>query len=189
MYSELTDEALTGLLKKNDPLALETLFSRYYKPLCQFCSVYTREYVIAEEIIANLFIKLWDSRQHAAILNIKSYLFVSAKNQAFNYNQKKKEPVDSIEDLNINQSALQDKNNPFKILSSRESYNCILNLIDTLPPGQRRILMMSHIDSLDNRQISDILGISVRTVDTTLYKSIRKLRLLLKDFRNSTLGT
>jgi len=189
MYSELTDEALTGLLKQNDPLALETLFGRYYKPLCQFCAVYTKEYVIAEEIIANLFIKIWDNRQDSDIVSIKSYLFVSAKNQALNYNRKKKEPVDSIEDLNISQSALQDRNNPFKILSSRESYNGILSLIDTLPPGQRQILLMSHIDSLDNRQISRILGISVRTVDTTLYKSIKKLRLLLKDFRNSTSGT
>jgi RNA polymerase sigma factor (sigma-70 family) len=189
MYPELTDEALMGLINKNDHLALETLFNRYYKSLCQFCAVYTKEYVIAEEIIANLFIKLWDNRRDAVILNIRSYLFVSAKNQALNYNQKKKDPVDSIEDLNIDQSIFQDRDNPFKILSGRESYDSILTVIDTLPPGQRQILLMSHIESLDKQQISNILGISVRTVDTTLYKSIRKLRLLLKDFRSSTSGT
>jgi RNA polymerase sigma factor (sigma-70 family) len=189
MYPELTDEALTDLLQHNDHLALETLFNRYYKPLCQFCAVYTREYVIAEEIIANLFIRVWDNRHDTVILNVKSYLFVSAKNQALNYLQKKKEPVDSIEDLDIDQSILQDRDNPFQILSSRESYQGILTVIDSLPPAQRQILLMSQIDSLDNRQISGILGISIRTVDTTLYKSIKKLRLLLKDFRRSTSGS
>lgn len=189
MYPILTDEALTDLLQENDHLALETLFHRYYNPLCQFCAVYTREYVIAEEIIANLFMKVWDSRHEAVILNIRSYLFVAAKNQALNYLQKKKEPVDSIEDIHIDHSALQDRDNPFKIMSSRESYNGILDVINTLPPGQRQILLMSHIDSLDNHQISSILGISVRTVDTTLYKTIKKLRLLLTDFRRSTSGT
>jgi RNA polymerase sigma-70 factor (family 1) len=188
MYPELTDEALTDLLQNNDHLALETLFKRYYKSLCQFCAVYTREYVIAEEIIANLFIKVWDNRHDSVILNIKSYLFISAKNQALNYLQKKKEPVDFIEDIHIDHSSLQDRDNPFKILSSRESCKDILTVIDSLPPGQRQILLMSRIDSLDNRQISRILGISVRTVDTTLYKSVKKLRQLLKDFRRSTSG-
>jgi len=188
MYPELSDEALTDLLQNNDHLALETLFNRYYKPLCQFSAVYTREYVIAEEIIANLFIKVWDNRHDAVVLNIKSYLFVAAKNLALNYLEKKKEPVDSIEEINTDHFTFQDGKNPFEILSSRESYDGILNVIDTLPPGQRQILLMSHIDSLDNRQISGILGISVRTVDTTLYKSIKKLRLLLKDFRRSAQG-
>jgi len=188
MYPQLTDEALTDLLHKNDHLALETLFNRYYKPLCQFCAVYTREYVVAEEIIANLFMRVWDNRQDAVILNIKNYLFVAAKNQALNYLQKKKEPVDSIEDISIDHSTLQDRDNPFKILSSRESYNSILHVIDTLPAGQRQILLMSHIDSMTNQQISGILGISVRTVDSTLYKTIKKLRLLLADFRRSTSG-
>ena len=188
MYPELTDEALTDLLQKNDHLALETLFNRYYKPLCQFCAVYTREYVIAEEIIANLFIRVWDNRQDAVILNIKSYLFISAKNQALNHLQKKKEPVDFIEDIQIDHYSIQDQHNPFQLMSSRESYKGILSIIDTLPPGQRQVLLMSHIDSLDNRQISGILGISVRTVDTTLYKSIKKLRLLLKDFRRPASG-
>lgn len=189
MYSELEDEALIGLLRENDHLALETLFTRYYKPLCQFCAVYTREYVIAEEIIANLFMKLWDNREDANVLNVKSYLFVSAKNLALNYIQKKKDPVDSLEELNTDQVMVYDRDNPFKILSGRESYDSILTVIDTLPTSQRQVLLMSHIENLGKEEISRILGISIRTVETTLYKSIKKLRLLLKGFYNSTSET
>jgi RNA polymerase sigma-70 factor (family 1) len=188
MDPALTDEQLIELLKQNDHLALETLFNRYYKALCQFCAVYTKDYIAAEEIIANLFMKLWDNRSDVSILNVKSYLFVSAKNLALNYNQKKKDPVDSIEDVEIEQHLFQDRDTPFKILSGRESYNNILKVIDTLPESQRQVLLMSHVDHIDKHEISKILGISVRTVETTLYQSIKKIRLLLKGFHSSTSG-
>lgn len=189
MYPALTDEALMGLLKQNDHLALETLFHRHYKPLCQFCTVYTRDYTVAEEIIANLFMKLWDNRNDALILNVKSYLFVSAKNLSLNYNQKRKAPVDSMEDVEIGQHIIHDRDTPFKILSGRESYNRILAVIDTLPASQRQVLLMSRIENLDKQEISRVLGISVRTVETTLYQSIKKLRLLLKGFHNFIPGS
>lgn len=187
MYPALTDEALMGLLQQSDPVALETLFNRYYKTLCQLCTVYTKDYTVAEEITANLFIKLWDNRD-TAILNVKSYLFVAAKNLSLNHIQKKKDPVHSIEDINLQNYVLKDRDNPFKILSGRESYNKILSLIDTLPASQRQVLLMSRIDNLDKNEIAKVLGISVRTVETTLYQSIKKLRQLLKGQHNFTSG-
>lgn len=185
MYPALTDEALMGLIQQSNPVALETLFNRYYKTLCQLCTVYTKDYTVAEEITANLFIKLWDNRD-TAILNVKSYLFVAAKNLSLNHIQKKKDPVHSIEDIYLQGHMLKDRDNPFKILSGRESYNKILNLIDTLPASQRQILLMSRIDNLDKNEIAKVLGISVRTVETTLYQSIKKLRQLLKGQHNFT---
>jgi len=180
MYPALTDEALMGLIQQSNPVALETLFNRYYKTLCQLCTVYTKDYTVAEEITANLF------NRDTAILNVKSYLFVAAKNLSLNHIQKKKDPVHSIEDIDLQSHMLKDRDNPFKILSGRESYNKILNLIDTLPASQRQVLLMSRIDNLDKNEIARVLGISVRTVETTLYQSIKKLRQLLKGQHNFT---
>jgi RNA polymerase sigma-70 factor (family 1) len=186
MYPELTDEALTDLLRRDDPLALETLFNRYYKSLCQFCTIYNKDYEAAEEIIADLFIQLWDTRRDNSIIKIKSYLFVSAKNLSLNYKQKKKDPVSSIEDLESTQHIFQDVVTPFNILSGRESYDKIFALIDLLPVRQREVLLLSRIDDLSKNKISELLGISVRTVETTLYQSIKQLRQLLKDSRHFT---
>jgi len=187
MYPELTDEALTDLLRKNDPLALETLFNRYYKSLCQYCAVYTGDYEVSEEIIADLFIRLWDNRKESIILNIRSYLFISAKNRSLNHKQKKKEPVFSIDEIDTGH-IFQDSETPFHILSGRESYQRILRLIDLLPLRQREVLLMSRIESMDKNRISEVLGISVRTVETTLYQAIKQLRVLLKEPFNFTSG-
>jgi len=186
MYLKLTDEELTDLLRKNDSVALETLFNRYYKPLCHFCAVYTKDYEAAEEIIADLFIKIWDGRSDSSILNIKNYLFTSARNLSINYNQKKKDPVDSIEDISFQNHIFEDTHTPFRILSGTESVSKILRLIDKLPERQREILLMSRIDQVDKRKISEVLGISIRTVETTLYQSIKELRRMLKDSANLT---
>lgn len=189
MYLSFTDETLMELLQKDDQLALETLFKRYYKILCQFCTVYTKDSSVAEEIIANLFIKLWESKTDVQILNVRSYLFTSAKNLSLNFIQKKKEPIYSIEDTSVEQHLMQDTNTPFKILSGRESCNNIFSLIDVLPPAQRQVLLMSRIDGIGKEEIAGILGISVRTVETTLYQSIKKLRLLLKHSANFNAGS
>lgn len=186
MYPELTDEALTDLLRRNDPVALETLFNRYYKSLCQFCTVYTKDYEASEEIIADLFIRLWDNREDTQITRVKSYLFVSAKNSSLNYTRKKKDPVDSIEDLGTDQHLFQDIKTPFHILSGRESYQKIISTIELLPDRQREVLLLSRIDHVDKNRVAELLGISVRTVETTLYQAIRQLRQLLKDSRNFT---
>lgn len=183
MYVGYTDEVLTDLLKKDDARALESLFERYYAPLCQFCTVYTKDYNVAEEIIADLFIKLWDNRQSTDIQKIKNYLFVSARNLSLNHKQKKKQPVDSFEDINLQQHLLQDTDTPFKILANRESDQQILAIVNTLPARQREVLLMSRIDNIDKHTIADVLAISVRTVETTLYQATIQLRQLLKEAR------
>lgn len=189
MYLPLTDDALMCLLKENDHLALETLFNRYYKGLCRFCALYTNNMEVAEEIIADLFIKLWDNRGTVTIMNVKGYLFISAKNLSLNYNQKKKPPVDFLEEMEIKQPMALDANTPFKIISGRESYNQIMRVIDTLPSSQRKVLLMSRIDNLEKHEIARILDISVRTVETTLYQAIKKMRTLLPGPHNFITGT
>jgi RNA polymerase sigma-70 factor (family 1) len=188
MHLSLTDEELMEQMRQNDAKALEVLFNRYYKQLCQFCSVYIKDDAIAEEVVANLFIKVWDNRTEVRILNVKKYLFSAVKNLSLNQLQKKKEAMQSIEDEDVCNTLLQDTNTPFKILSGRESYNKILSLIDTLPQAQRQVLLMSRVDDMCKHQIAGILNISVRTVETTLYQSIRKLREMLKEAPNFTTG-
>ncbi|MEO7212976.1 sigma-70 family RNA polymerase sigma factor [Mucilaginibacter sp.] len=180
MYLSFTDEALMDCIQQGDAQALEVVFNRYYRQLCQFCAIYIKDSDVAEEVIANLFMKVWDNRADSRILNVKSYLFAAAKNLSLNYIQKKKEPVHFIEDADISQQLLQDTNTPFKILSARESYNKILALINLLPPGQRQVLLMTRVDGLCKHEVAGLLGITVRTVETTLYQSLKKLRELIK---------
>jgi RNA polymerase sigma-70 factor (family 1) len=188
MRTEITDEALAERLKHDDHAALKILFDRHYRTLCGVCAVYTKDHEAAEEIVTDLFMRIWDNRHSSTIQNVKGYMLVSVRNLSLNYNRTKKEPVQLIEDLESAFDSIPEKRTPYHILSGRESYRTILQVIDTLPPVQRQVLLMSRVDNLSKHEIAQTLDISVRTVETTLYQSLQKLRSLLKGSRNFTSG-
>jgi len=178
-YDNLSDEELLALLHQDDTLSLQTIFNRYYKSLCQFSSIFTKEITTSEVIIADLFIKIWDNRRQLEIRLLKPYLFQSAKNLTLNYLQKRKDPIDLTATMTLHESVRSEHLNPFEILTNRESQQRILSLIDLLPQRQREVLLMSRIQQIDKTNIAPLLGITVRTVETTLYQAIKSLRDLL----------
>ncbi|WP_316843720.1 RNA polymerase sigma factor [Pedobacter psychrodurus] len=181
VYLSKSDEDLMSLLANQDSLALETLFNRYYPALCKFTSIYIKDYNKAEELIADLFMKLWDKRNELQIKSIKKYLFTAAKNLAFNEIQRVKLHILSINDHADTLDYPDTYLNPHEQLTSRESYSEIIGLINLLPDRQREVLLMSRIDLLEKNIIADLLGITVRTVETLLYQAVKNFRLLTID--------
>ncbi|WP_276089753.1 sigma-70 family RNA polymerase sigma factor [Pedobacter sp. JY14-1] len=188
MYAQHTDEVLADLLRKDDVMALETLFTRYYRQLCQFCNIYTRDYPAAEELVADIFIRIWDSRKNREIGKPKEYLFVAAKHSSLNYLQKLKAVPGPAEQLDDDAMFPQDNHTPFHILAGRESYREIFSVIDKLPARQREVLLMSRIENIEKSRIADLLGITVRTVETLLYQSVKQLRQQLRDPQDQRSG-
>ncbi|WP_316803555.1 RNA polymerase sigma factor [Pedobacter nototheniae] len=180
-YLSKSDEDLMAVLGSGDSLALETLFNRYYPALCKFTSIYIKDYSKAEELIADLFMKLWDKKSMLQIKSLKQYLFVSARNLALNEIQRAKINIFSLNDQDESFMLPDTHLNPHDLLASRESYKEILALINQLPGRQREVLLMSRVDLLEKNNIAGILGISVRTVETLLYQAVKNFRLLVSN--------
>ena len=150
-------------------------------PLCKFLSIYIKDESLTEELIADLFLKLWNNKADYQIRNVKSYLFIAARNMALNQIQKKVSPLRFVDSLEDYHEVLQHDNSPFNIIKQKESLKEILGLIEKLPARQKEILLMSRIEGLEKDKIADILGISVRTVETTLYTAIKEVRVLISN--------
>ncbi|KIA96420.1 hypothetical protein OC25_01285 [Pedobacter kyungheensis] len=180
-YISKSDEELVSLLISEDSLALETLFNRYYPALCKFTSIYIRDYNKAEELIADLFMKLWNKRNELQVKSIKKYLFASAKNLSFNEIQRVKLNTLSLNEHEDSLNYPDTYLNPHDLLASRESYTEIMDLIHLLPGRQREVLLMSRIELLEKNMIAEILNISVRTVETLLYQAVKNFRYLATD--------
>ncbi len=177
----LTDEELLGLIKSHDPNAIKCLFEKYYSPLCKFLSIYLKDDALTEELIADLFLKLWNNRENYKMSIVKSYLFIEARNMALNQIQKRSSPLHFVDSLENYQEVLQHDNTPFNLIRQKEKYDEILALINKLPTRQREILLMSRIEGMEKEKIAEILGISVRTVETTLYTAIKEVRILISN--------
>ena len=82
----MTEEKLLKSIKQDDKTAFEAVFRSHYSDLCKFCVKYVRDEIIAEEIVQEVFINIWDRRSVLKInTSVKAYLFTAVRNRSFNY--------------------------------------------------------------------------------------------------------
>src|SRR5688572_17570559 len=82
-------KALLGRISNNDQKAFGILFQMFYKRLLNFAFQYVRTKEISEEIVSDVFIKLWNKRAEITKIETpEAYLFISVKNGCLNYLEK-----------------------------------------------------------------------------------------------------
>ncbi len=174
-YSD--DETIRGL-KQDDQQMLKYLFDVYYEKLVFYSLTYVIRKEIAEEIIQELFVRIWENRKSLLITkSCKAYLFTSARNSSINYLRSKYARIPFISLSNIiekpERSTVEDK------LVESELKAMIQHSIDTLPPKCRIIFNLSRNSDLSNQEIANILGISTKTVDTQIRIAVIKMKRAL----------
>ena len=156
-----------------DKDAFERLFHRYYPMVLNFVKGIVKNYVVAEDIAQNTFVKLWLNRFSLQPgLSLKNYLCVLSRNESINFLRSAKEHNMSIVQ---NDSYAQ---NPTieELLSFSETNNMIRTQIDALPPQRRAVFMMSRYEHMSNMEIAVKLNLSVRTVEKHIELAIKDLR-------------
>ncbi|TXE06102.1 RNA polymerase sigma-70 factor [Seonamhaeicola algicola] len=166
------DEILFECVKKDNQQALEQLFQKYYFNLCLYAKNYVGSSDLAEEVVADVFFKIWQNRKTLCITtSLKSYLYVATKNLAINVVHKTKVDVlkQQITDVNSNYSHL----NTDETLRYNEVKIQIDQIIEALPPQRKIIFKLNRIDGLKYKEIADKLGISVSTVQKQMLEAIK----------------
>ncbi len=166
-----TDEELFQLIKQNNSHALKVLFSRYYEKLAYFVFSFVKEKNSAQELVADVFINIWEKRNKISIdKKVKPYLYTSAKNLSLNHLRRYKinfEHIDEVDRLMITM-----QNYPDDSINYKELKLVIDNLIGKLPEKRRLIFQMNKFDELSYEEIAGILSISVSTVRNQMVKAI-----------------
>ncbi|WP_226805069.1 RNA polymerase sigma-70 factor [Agriterribacter humi] len=151
------------------------LYNFYYKKLFYFAFAIVKIKEAAEEIVEDVFIKIWSIRQSlAGIHNIKVYLYTATKNTSLNFLAKKAkenltQPFDCI---NID---LAEINSPEALMITAELHKKIQHAIDELPPRCKIIFKLVREDKLKYKEVAEILNISVNTIDAQMAIAIKKI--------------
>jgi len=180
---KITDIEILNKLKENDSKAFEAIFREFYPGLCIYAKRIVREIEIAEEIIQDVFLHLWEKRNDPGIhTSIKSYLFKAVHNHSLNWlkhQQVEKKYQDYYSNMykGFNFSKTDTGTEPFVKEKIRES-------IDDLPDQCRKIFILSRVDGLRHKEIADKLKISPKTVEVQIRKASIILREKLKDYYN-----
>ena len=162
-----------------DQRVFESLFSTHYEPLCRYATKIIGDKDDAEEVVQQVFYKLWEKRQERAIQTaVHSYLFRAVKNACLNQQQHekvKREYVAYTATYN-NEIAVEDN------LEIKELEQKIALAIQRLPEGCREIFEMSRNENLSYKEIAEKRGISIKTVENQMGKALKLLREELKEY-------
>lgn len=173
---ELTDEILITGIKRDDYSSYNQLFMRYYSRLCAFVFKLTQNYSASEDVVQELFIRIWIQRGKLEINeNIPGYLFRASKNSALNYLRAEKSRQKSIHNIPI-----QEWRNEENLIEQIEFSAALNRCIGQLPERSRDVFMKSRFDGLKQQEISDQLGISVKTIKNQIWKSLQFLKACLE---------
>jgi RNA polymerase sigma-70 factor (ECF subfamily) len=178
---ELENESIGTLLAQRDEAAFEQMFKTHFKRLHAYAFTILRDEIQAEEMVQQVFFKLWERNENLSLTgSVSSYLYRAVHNESLNYIKHQK--VRSNHQLNVAYSMKNEVEHPAKKIMASELEKKIHSALNELPEQCRTIFQMSRFDEMKYREIADKLGISIKTVESQMSKALRLLRVKLVDF-------
>ncbi|MCI6618388.1 MAG: RNA polymerase sigma-70 factor [Prevotella sp.] len=148
-------------------MSFTQLFSCYYRPLCLYAIHYLQDANMAEDIVQECFIKLWERQAN----HPKAFLFTSVRNACIDH-LRKRNPVSTSIDPSDLDGSITDEEAQERSFHEAELWT----VVDSLPDRCREILLLSKRDGLTYREIAVRLGISEKTVEHQISKALKVLR-------------
>jgi len=165
----------------SDSRKFEKFFKEKYRTLCFIAGKYVKDIDEAEEIVQEVFVKLWEKRDQIEIKGTEmAYISTSVKNSCLNYLKHKAIMAEHEKSEALRMSF--DPSETENEMVDMELETAILNAIAELPPQRQKIFSMSRVDGLKYREIAEKLGLSVKTVEAQMGTALKQLRIKLKDF-------
>ena len=163
---------LAQRLISGDPKAYDLLMEFYYQNLCAYAQSLCQDHALAEDIVQNVFVKMWDKRKKInPDLSIKSYLYKSVYNEFINQYRKNK-PVIYLEKKYFEAIDLVVDIEPEEL----ESLIKLMNIeIENLPSKCKEIFLMNKKEGLTHTEISEYLNISIKTVEGHITRAFKIL--------------
>jgi len=173
---EIADDTLIAGIKRNDYTSFNQLFVRYYSRLCAFVYGITQNKITSEDVVQELFIRLWTQREKINISeSVSGYLYRASKNAALNYLRAENSRKHILAEMPV--SDWQTDNVQIEQLE----FNAALHeCIQQLPGRSKEVFLLSRFDGLKQKEISDKLGISIKTIKNQIWKSLQYLKSCLE---------
>ncbi|MEO6315418.1 MAG: sigma-70 family RNA polymerase sigma factor [Chitinophagaceae bacterium] len=163
-------------LGRDDQSALKLLYEGFSKPLFEFALAIIRSQQLAEEIVGDVFIKIWEKRLRVSTLeNFKWYLYVTTRNTSYSYHRK----YSKQKSIDLNELTLpyyQLATTPEDILLTSEALHAIHQAINNLPPRCRLIFKLVKEDSLKYREVAGLLRLDIKTVENQMGIALKKIQ-------------
>lgn len=157
------------------------IFRELYSPLAYYASHLVDEDEV-KDLVQEAFVELWKYRESMTDReHMKAFLYRAVYSRAINI-MKHKAVVKDYQDARTQIEASRmdffhpEHNDVIRYMESRELHQEIHTAIDELPDKRRQAFVMSYVHGMKNKEIADVMEVSVRTVDVHVYKALCYLR-------------
>jgi len=172
--------SLQAELATGSQLALKQLYDAFGERLLHFAFAVIHNKQLAEEIVADVFIQVWQKRERlAGIDNLTWYLYVTTKHISLNYlrseRRQKHFDIDAVmlPYYVIEPSAVNN-------LASAELLQQVTKAINLLPPKCRLIFKLIKEDGLSHKKVAALLNLSLKTIENQMGVALKKIYTALQ---------
>lgn len=178
---EKEQQLLRRISEADDTEAYREIFRTYYAPLCLYTTRFVHASSEAEDIVQEIFYRLWRDRKELRIqVSIKAYLVSSVKHYALNVLKHR-----VVEQSYVSEFLRNNGENPVteeELYTAAELQQRIDLIISRFPEKLRNVFLMHRRQGMTYVQISDAMSISIKTVEAYMSKCLALLRSELKEF-------
>ena len=177
---KVEQQLIRGLLS-GDKSAFDMVFRTYYDTLLFVASSILSDWQLAEEVVQDVFVKLWKTASNLTInISLSSYLTAMVRNHCIDYlraNERRIKTV-SIENpevqLKLHELGMEASFD--EELFSDELEIALTQAIEQLPTQCRQIFELNRFDGYSPKEISEKLQVSISTVKTQIARALKKLK-------------
>lgn len=164
-----------------DERAFEQVYKKYFKDLHSYAWNLVKDEAIAEGIVQNVFLKLWERAENLHFQQAPApYLYRSVHNESLNHLKHKK--VRLAYDAYAMKQQVYEKSSATSKVQLSELQQKIQVALNDLPQQCRTIFQMSRFREMKYQEIADELGLSVKTVEAQMGKALKVMRKKLADY-------
>lgn len=177
---------LVRIARHSDEEAAREFFEIFHPKLVRFAVIYTSSLHDANDLVADVFVKLFrNKRKLEEIKDIQYYLYKAVKNQCITYFKKKKSDL-SVNDIEWEETGYTyEIQNPESEFLTKELASEIEEIINGFPPKRKIIYKMVVIDGLKYKEAAEILDLSIKTIENHLSLAVKELRLKIRNYLKS----
>ena len=168
-------------MNENFDINYQALFHRYYPCLIFYATRLVGE-EDAEDVVQDVFVELWRRQESIEIGDqIQAFLYRAVYTRSLNVLKRRNvEDGYSIAMKEINQRRTEfyqpDNNEIIRRIEDRELRKEIHKAINELPDKCKEVFKLSYLHEMRNKEIANVLGVSLRTVEAHMYKALKYLR-------------
>lgn len=164
------------MLKEDNAYAFKCIFDKYQQRVFLFSCNYLGKSE-AEEIVQSVFVKVWESRKTInEDMKFSSYLFTISKNSILNYLRYNTYIHKHSANIRNNDGERFNSEETSEVVEYQELKLNIEKVINELPERRRKIFLLNREEGLSYAEISNVLDISVNTVETQIRRSLKYLK-------------